>query len=771
MLFIPFSGPTAFTKDALLLFVGSDTPSWNEIKEAFKDWSSNHVVAPEFIILASVKSAKILREALEAGDGTVDAIDIITKLCRFWLFSYTGSGYISHVAKTDRVPVDGTADILKPVIRSFITTELRTGSVVAAAPQGFYFSKLSNRHSSHFIRAESLLSCTASIELLALRLLDSFRKYCDGLAETKVRILVDSMVIWPLAQALVSMRREDDPKRRYIIESFRSYDGLADDSLESGPAFVIISASTSGGLERQLSAKLGSRHVECYTVLGLEAKNPLNEGALIERARKYLFVLPRLLTGPSSLEGLRSQFETDVSEVPPGCESVRIIGERFLNQNFRPKPVRLAHKALEDGRKSTLAQISSEKLTLSARRRPDGKSFWSLSFSIAQLVDKYCTDNSEGDCILRSWLTNYAVAGDMAVVYPVDVLESGRPGEGEARRMAERICTLLGEKSPTAEIRILDSRQLDRPDDSLKNFLRRAGVVVSAPILGNGFVFKQISAALRAIQPKGPRLYLALVVLPDSQARLQELRNDLQLNADDSAYHFKHAIALPIGKVDQDIDWYGESQLLGRLVETCIEEEIEIPARLTERLRQFREGNGLQGALTFMPSFRGNSLAVSPGFLLWKTTLPLAGDDLAAGVLLTVAVFLESCRTGGSKESETSLISGLFQQTLIAPANFTRFNDPAIQAALLRSAYKSELNFSSSPDMSSDMQRLILRLMQLHDAAAGEALPEFMLALTLGRVTLVKEHMEEVLMEAQKLPGWLRVLAEEMPGSSIARSN
>jgi len=104
----------------------------------------------------------------------------------------------------------------------------------------------------------------------------------------------------------------------------------------------------------------------------------------------------------------------------------------------------------------------------------------------------------------------------------------------------------------------------------------------------------------------------------------------------------------------------------------------------------------------------------------------------------------------------------LFQQTLIAPANFTRFNDPAIQAALLRSAYRSELNFSSSPDMSSDMQRLILRLMQLHDTPAGEALPEFLLALHMSRLTLHRDHMPEVATEAKRLPGWLGVLAEEI---------
>ena len=762
MLFIPFSGAAPTTKHALLLFVGSDTPSWTEIEERFEDWANCNVIPPHLIVLANVRSAKLLKKSIEEAAGGTSPIDVISRLCKVWLFSYTANGHVSHVAEENRLQVDGMKDIVIPAVKSFIKNELDSGSVVAAAPEGFYFSKLSNRNSSHFIRAENLLSCTASIELLAVGLLDSFRKYCDSLPEVKVRILVDSMVMWPLASALIAMRKEVDAQRRYVIESFRSYEGLSGNKLESGPAYVIISASTSGGLERALLEKLGPQYVECRTVLGLESKVSLSEAELKEQNDKLLYVLPRLLTGPSSLEGLRPRFETDVAEVPPGCETVRIIGERFLGQSFKPRPVRLAHRTLGDGRKSTLARISRERLPLVARRRPDGKTFWSVSFDISKLVDRYCLDDDKGECLLRSWLINYATAGDMAVVYPVDVLEKGRPGEGEAKRMAERAVELLQERSPGATVRVLDSQELDRPTEEMKSFFRTAGAVVVSPILGNGFVFKQISAALRVVQPKGPRLYIALAVLPESQARLSELQNDLKSNADESAYHFRSAMELPIGKLDHDIDWYAESQVLNKAIQDCDEENIEVPESLRDRLQGFREGNGLSGGLAFMSSYSGSYLAMSPGFLLWRSVDELAGDDLSAGVLLTVAVFLEACRTGAIKETENSLISGLFQQTLIAPANFTRFNDPAIQAALLRAAYKSELNFASSPDMSRDMQRLILRLMQLYDSPAAAALPEFILALIMGRVALTKEHMDEVLQEAQNLPGWLRILAEQL---------
>lgn len=765
MLFIPFSGSTLPTKEVLLLFVGSDTPSWIEIKDNFKEWAESNVVPPEIFVLSCVESAKALYDSAENESDSQSALEVMRKLSNVRLFEYTGDGCVANVETDDakRLVVDGVTDLLKPAINSLIATQLAAGNVVTPAPQGFYFSKLSDRYSSHFIRAEGLLSCSDSIELLALRLLKPFRDYCDRLADDRVRILIDSMVIWPLAQALVSMSRSKDPVRRFIIQSFRSYEGLEDDSIESGPAFVIISASTSGGLARRLLGKIGPDNIKFLTLLGLEPAEFQSGAVGADKGMEdYIFVVARQLSGAPSLEGLRTQFEPDIAALPPGNESVRIIGERFFNQNFRPRPVRLAHAALKDQRKERLAQIAHDRIAIAARRRLDSKLYWSVSFDIAELVDQYCVDDQSGECRMRSWLTNYAVPGDAVVVYPVDTLEKDRNDEGQARRMAEIVQDMLHKRSPSARIRVLNSAELDAPTTELSEFMRQAGVVVVAPVIGNGFVLKQISAALRSVQPKGPRLYIALAALPESQARLKELVDDLQSNADERAYHFKHAFALPIGKLDQNIDWLRELQLMDNIVDICAKSDIEVPVRLSDRLIEIRAGDGLSGELTFLPSFAGNALAMSPGFLLWKIGTPISGTDLGASVLMTVAAFLEACRSAETKNSETSLVSGLFQQTLIAPANFTRFNDPAIQAALLRSAYRSELNFTSSPDMSSDMQRLVLRLMRLHAAPAGEALPEFLLALAMGRLTLHRDHMKELLETAQKLPGWLGVLAKEI---------
>lgn len=765
MLFIPFAGEILPSKDALLIFLGSDEPVWVEIKDVFKEWSEINVVPPSVFVLGTEGVTRRLQESWKNDSNSQAAIDVIRKLSHISLLSYDGNGSVDYVESDVQMPLssENAVELMKLAVHSFISSEVNDRNVVVAAPPGFYFSKQSDRHSSHFIRTEGLLSCTETIELLALRLANNFRNYCEATRHSTVRVLIDSMVIWPLAHALVALRRTVDSNRRYIVKSFRSYEGFSESRVESGPAFVIISASTSGGLEQQLRGRIGSSHVTCITVLGLVSNKPIQEDPTkIDKNGRCIFLINRDLQGVPSLSGLRTKFETDVTNVPPGWESVRIIGERFLNQNFRPKAVRLAHGSISDSGKQTLAQIASDRLALIARRRPATKSYWSASFNISALVTRYCEDDEQGECLLRSWITNYSVAGDIAIIYPVDILEGGRPGQGEAERLALRIQEILVQRSRSSEVRIFNSSELDTPHAGVIEFMKDAGVIVAAPIIGNGFIFKQISAALRSVQPKGPRLFLTLAVLSESPARLKELQTDLQSNADDRAYNFKHAIALPIGKIDQDIDWSQESEIMSRLVETCGDDNIDIPRRLHDRLLEFRQGNGLGGDLVFFPAYRGGALSMSPGFLLWRTKEAISGTDLGAAVMLTVAVFLEACRSGGARHSDTSLVSGLFQQTLISPANFTRFNDPAIQAALLRTAYRSELNFASSPDLSSDMQRLILRLIRLYDSPAGDALPEFLLALAMQRLTLHQSHLNEVRDAARNLPGWLGILATEI---------
>jgi hypothetical protein len=570
------------------------------------------------------------------------------------------------------------------------------------------------------------------------------------------------MVVWPLAQALTRLRELGNFNTRYVIESFKSYEGINSKTVPSGPAFVIISASTSGGLEEKLQKQLASKQVEIWTILGLEPDSQKDKSN-VNSTRNEIFIFPRKLKGAPALGGLRDKFEPDVPSIPPGTEAVKVIGERFLSQNVRPKLVKLVHRTLDQSTKIELAKLAQEKIVYAARLRLSGRSRWSISFDSRALIDKYTIGSDASPSTLENWLRNHAFPGSVLIVYPKNTDNFAKLGEEQNEILALRAKGILEEiNNKTVEIKVVDHTELDRPSEEIKLFIKNSGVLVICPVISNGFIFKQISASLRNIQPRGPRLYISLAFLPETHSRLAELKADIESNAEDSAYRFKYGLALPIGKIDETIRWGDEYLFLKDIQQRCEDNKIDLPKIFTERIRCLSGEGSLSGELTFLPTHEGKAQPIAPGFLLWTSKTKISGTEYGSAVLLTVAAFLEACRAARAGTGDTSLNSGLFQQTLISPANFTRFNDPAIQAALLRSAYPSEMNYATSHDASLDMGHLIKKLIKLHDAPSGSAVAEFLLALALERLSLEREHHKEVLDEAKKLPGWLGILASKI---------
>ncbi|CAJ3664946.1 Uncharacterised protein [Burkholderia pseudomallei] len=762
MLILPFSGATyaAAFRHCVLIFLGQERAHWPEISSKFSDWAKLNVVPPRTLLIASQAHAKSLWDAVRNGNAK-GYTDLLAK-GELTVAGFDCAGRVLEVSHDESAnPLDMTG-CFACAIDDYLTRASRRGDVVVAAPPGFYFAKQSDRHSSHFLRAESLLSGTSEIELLAVAILPRFSEFWDQeQSSPAVRIFIDSMAIWPVAQMLIQMHcAEAQSLRRYTIESLRGYEGLANWQPLPGAAFVIISASTSGGLEDKVRKRLGrKKNVPVVTLIGLELESNAEDGGPKGDSQSTcLFRVPRKLVGEPALDGLRPEFLPNVTNLPAGAESVRVIGERFLSHNNRPKLVRLAHKSLVQKTKRVLSELADAHMVLVGRRKAVGGKWWSVSLDIEALMARYAESKTGEECKLHDWIRNYAAPGQTAIVYPKDL----GPGEPYNKRLALRIEALLKERAPGTETRVVDHEELERPGAELSEFLKNAAAIIASPIVSNGFVFKQISAMLRIVQPSGPRLYIALAVLPESEFRLKELASDIGSNSADSAYRFKHGFALPVGRVNKAVQWDREIALLDELIETCESEGIEVPDRLVKRRDAMWASDGLKDELAFLPSARGEPQPLSAGFLLWEVDHPQEGDNFGAGVLLTVAVFLEASRSARSGDPDTSLRSGVFQHTLIEPTTFTRFNDGAIQAALLRAAYPSELDYAVDRTASRDMAHLIAKFIELHTSPAGSAAPEFVLALLLGKLTLHRDDLKVVKDSCAGLAGWFDVLAKQL---------
>ncbi len=134
-------------------------------------------------------------------------------------------------------------------------------------------------------------------------------------------------------------------------------------------------------------------------------------------------------------------------------------------------------------------------------------------------------------------------------------------------------------------------------------------------------------------------------------------------------------------------------------------------------------------------------LELRPGFAFWPEGL--VGDRATeADVFATVSTVLQTLRTAPASAQKDALRTGWFQQTLIHPEVFGRFNDGIIQASFLRAALPSELDYRSQPELSEALANLLGRIVAGAHLVRGEGAFEFLLALGCGRLRILDEHLE-----------------------------
>jgi hypothetical protein len=749
-----FNGTVDSYSDCLLIFLGSDNPDPTVITDAYVRWTASNVAPPATLI---VGSKEVMHNFwTDSSDGAY--CKTLTRLYGYGRAnSVTIAGFDNQGRVTNVADGHDLSELFNCAVSSYIESQVRDGDVVIPAPLGTYFDKLSGRYSSHFIRAEALLHSTACIEMLALRLLGSFSEWFDRVASNLevATIYIDTMSVWPVAEKLKQFHSAGRSQAiEYHLESFRSYDGLREWQPPRRPSFVIISATTSGGLAKAVQKKL-NRKAEIRTLLSLAT------AAQHDDLYKAIAEIPQVLEGRSALDGLRATFEANISTVPPGTETITIVGERFLSQIAKPKRVRLVHSKLDQSLKKDLAWLARRHLVKIGRQRFDGRDRWTVSFELDKLIDELCSEDKKGN----SWLTNQlqylSLTPRVAIIYPSADGTSAHEVRHATTRFAHITQAAILKLSPDAEVYLLGSDELARDSREMLRDLSGCSVIVASPIIGNGFAFKQISALLRLRQPKGSRLFLSLVTLPETSAQLTQLEQDIaKVDTPEAKYDLAYKFAFPIGRLDMVFGWQREQELLALLGDKLSEHDVQVPW-LAERMQGLQTLALRDDRSVFMSAANGTPLGLSTGFFLWYNSSNIEGDDYAPTVLLTIAALLQSARTSRAKSADTSLRSWILQQALICPESFTRFNDPVIQAAILRAAYPSELNYSVSPDMSHDMTRLLLKLLQYYEHAAGAAAPEFLLAIACAKLKLTRSDLKEVFGFAKSnCKGWVKHLAE-----------
>ncbi|MCS0022874.1 hypothetical protein ACJO14_03610 [Vibrio parahaemolyticus] len=569
-------------------------------------------------------------------------------------------------------------------------------NVLHIAPAGHTFKHPSGRISKMFIQSRDIAATETELQFVAKGL----RTLVKNVDWPKIKtIYIDTMGIYSIVKeaALTAGCSAN-------IESYHSYDLLKELNLPSDDYLVVISASTSGGMARDLVNRDFCKD-KIVTLIDVEVRSSISH-VLINLSSTCL------LQGVSNVDGN----ETDIE----------LVGEHFSYKAKPPKQVTVGipHKPkhlldiLKDFCISGINPIN---------QRVDiiGKSpLLSLKPANLHASNKF-----------NDWLDEEL---KWSLSSSIDTVIFSDDGASEvlAQKASEFIKNASGNgKSPSL---------LKWPNINKEDLKDATGVIVVTAFAGDGGKLRQISRDLREYESKTiPRHFLIGVGLPQSMESWKKLEQFLVRNATPRFYNFSVWKVLPLGPDNIQKSWDELAQLAAKAdTESTSPLEIIAPED-AETCYEALSNCIAQASASLLPNANGDSLKLTEGFVFFDDKFDDKIESITqSDTLLTIAAVLQTAREHA--DPEKCLRPTNYQSVIISPENFLRFNDDILQACILRASLPSELDYSSDHHLSELMKEFLYKVFTRHKHPFGYAALEFAGALAVGKLKLKKEHCREL---------------------------
>ncbi len=695
-------------KDVLLTFMATREFDETGLAEVIETETHNNLVPDEVLILVPdplhTKALKLLKES-----STLQGMKARLREAAIFLISYDQTGSQKQcvdVADQGRTP----SISLDVIARRAITDIFKQRDGFRESSANYHFQNPSGRHTERFMRISNILVRGAEIAFIAfgsLRLVP----------EDATIAYIDTPALYGLVGAINEQIGYFDPGRQPLLaDNFKSYPGVETYPFERiADSVVIISASSSGSLANLLRDKHLFSNEQIFHVVYL--------GTAAEKARTVCNLERDKDENPDGfdIEDVRSEPPDDCKLCAGGSRFIPLIGDQFDIGGPQPEPLLLTKNCAPPGLSGIFERYA-------------GKSIFALGHGKSKTMQPSQFHVNEAELFAS---TDFQRRVDY-------LLDRTVPGQAKhvvclnenSRWMAERTKSRCKTEPLMVGMKDLDSIPNDTKDP----------VVVVASVIESGRSLQDVSRDFRRVCPEAPIIYLVGLSKTTAESRRDSLSKTLTQTDKPirHVYEFVEQIVLPSSETEHA--WNRE---LGLLREETFKGFIDVndtEARDIFRLRRERlelTSDPLVNDL-FLTNRSGTQMHLQPGFVFWKDGWNSPSSQ--ADVFFTVASILQRLRANSEDRSlKTKITSNWFQQTLLAPSNFGRFNDGVIQSSLLRAAKARELNYASSPEASSEMARIIKRVVESADKDRGEAASEFLLALATRQLRLAPKDMQEVM--------------------------
>lgn len=590
-----------------------------------------------------------------------------------------------------------TAEMFDKIKNSAMIKIFKDNHCLLELNSNYHFITLAGKHTDKFVKTSNLLVNQNEINFLSVCLL----QYLDNTLEY---LYADTSTILSLIHNTLLLKNQfDKTYNSPVVFNFKSYEyKKTSSSLYAENSLVVISTSSSGKLVKALH-EISHIPIENFLTLFYFSS---------DNSFKHLCNL----TADEELAGnIPSAYNAENCELcKKGSQPIQIVNEQFIMEMQEPEAVRITINHQPKNAIDFFEKYVGKEV-LKIGRDLDKHKFYidtEVWIEIPSIKEK-----------LTYILSVYSSKMIKKIIYT-----------NESEKLAIEIASIAG----------IDSQYLISADNYFSseadsNVKESDSVMVVSGSIYSGLAIEKISRHLRTTHPDSLRIYIIGILKKYSNTSLEFLKTNLvkhHIHGQDHKFIALDEIFLP--KFHTESTWDQELKLLKEINSSNLDdlvsydknEAIRIRIEQLEKMRREKVSNEV-----FWNTGDGltDQLSIKKGFAFLSGEI-IKNNPSQADILYTFGTVLQNAR-----ENKKDLKSTPYKQKVLAPNNFTRFNDGILQASLLRLTTKQELNYSLSEHMSKTMASIIYEVIKDYQNTTGEAAMEFIIALSIGHLQLRDE--------------------------------
>tara|TARA_R110000851_G_scaffold333551_1_gene516203 strand:+ start:35581 stop:37809 length:2229 start_codon:yes stop_codon:yes gene_type:complete len=583
----------------------------------------------------------------------------------------------------------------------FNLAKIRKNDVIQKSPSGTVFIKPSGQEYDEFIKASELAVGYAENQFVGFSLLS---KVPEG-RDIK-RIYIDTNSISSFIESLLYYwaRFSDSKCKTAVYYSYGSYGGMdAAKPEDVEDVWLIISASRTNSMGVKMARNWGLEDNQVITLLSYTKSHENNVG-------------DQILVDISALS------ESAQKDIAHGSMmKVKVWGENFTAEVEKPNLVYILAEHKTPAINMLVYPNNSNGLfKLNRRVSPE------LPVS-SIYVD--CTKHLSEDKKLISWLE--------------DVIDWYIPPKlgwlvYKERDESSKNLTSLVEKKLLSN-GITGFRKVDI-NVAHKEISGDDSVLVAIPATATGQTLLKLNRNLRISGHKGNRIFISPFVVSQSKSAFIQFKNSLIYAPKRMKYLFFSWRDMYIGHSEEINSWAQELKVV---------EHLDSPFWIYRANALRNNKDGLCGAIGTPSVSVDDRLTFTKDFAFWGENNYDPEQINPESVYVTVASILQDLREKPLlKSDKNSLFSYVYQHSVIAPDNFTRFTDALLQSCLWRAANGRELDYRSSLEISQEFSGILERLIEENSNGTSNAAVDLLMGIATGRIQLSREVLKELLKKA-----------------------